>query len=388
LKPTTSRYKKTVIPFNKPFFFGDEIANINKVVKQSWQSAHGPFSLEVKNKLNKLISSNSNIFLTPSCTASLEMAALVINCSKNDEVILPSYTFVSTANAFALRGCKLIFADVDPVSLTLTPEIVIPLLSKRTKAIVTVHYGGVDGYSSELRKIADQHGCYLIEDAAQAIGSMDKKGNHLGYAGHMSCFSFHETKNVHCGEGGCLVVNSEDLFERAAIIQEKGTNRHNFLNGVSEKYEWHSLGSSYLMNELSAAYLSAQLDYVYQITEKRSFIWDKYYKQLSKKKFQIITLPPSKQILSNNGHIFYLICSNTQIRKIIMDKLKKEGVMANPHYLALHNSPFMQTEKNKQIVLRTSELLENCLLRLPIWLGVDTDYVISSVTKVLEEIEA
>jgi dTDP-4-amino-4,6-dideoxygalactose transaminase len=353
------------IPFNKPFIAGKEIEYIKEAVSSGKISGDGIFSRKCQDFFEKNYGFKRSL-LTSSCTDALEMAALLCNISQGDEVILPSYTFVSTANAFALRGAKLVFADsmndlpnIDPVEIE-------RLISPKTKAIVVVHYGGVACMMDEICQIAAPHNIYVIEDAAQSIDSY-YKGKALGSIGDLSAFSFHETKNVIAGEGGMLVVNRDDMLKRAEIIREKGTNRAAFFRAEVEEYNWVDIGSSFLPSDITAAYLWGQLEHLDEIQNKRILLWNTYYDgltDLNEKGF--LKLPVLPDYAANNAHIFYILCRSMEERTALAEFLKANGVIAVFHYLSLHRSPYYQNKKDHR-GLPNSDMYSDVLLRLPMY---------------------
>ncbi|MEO1654353.1 MAG: dTDP-4-amino-4,6-dideoxygalactose transaminase, partial [Bacteroidota bacterium] len=306
----------------------------------------------------------SKALLTSSCTDALEMCGLLIDIKEGDEVILPSYTFVSTANAFMLRGAKLVFADCLASHPNLDTKQLVDLINPNTKAIVVVHYGGVACDMEPVLALAQQHQLYVIEDAAQAIDAY-YQDQPLGSLGDLGTFSFHESKNIIAGEGGLLSINKPEFTQRAEIIWEKGTNRAAFWRGEVSKYEWLDIGSSYLPSEITAAFLYAQLENLDQIQQKRIQDWDLYYSLLSPlaPKIQLPIIPDYAQ---NNGHLFYIICTHREERKALIEFLKKNGILAVFHYLCLHQSPFFK-DKHDGRSLPQAERFADCLLRLPMY---------------------
>lgn len=327
-----------MIPFNKPLITGEEKKYLFQALNNNKFSGDGDFS----NKCAKALESKlkcPKVLLTPSCTASLELAAMLANINKGDEVIMPSYTFVSTANAFVLRGAKIIFVDIRPDTMNIDENIIERAISNKTKAIVVVHYAGVACEMNKIIAIAKKHHLLVIEDAAQ--GLMSKYNTkYLGTLGDIGCISFHETKNYQCGEGGAILLNKPSYINRAEIIREKGTNRSQFYRGEIDKYTWKDIGSSYLLNEISSAFLFAQLDNAEKVLKKRLSCWDLYYKLLKPlEEKDLIELPIIPKNCSHNGHIFYLKTKNLSVRTKLINYLKSNGIMAVFHYIPLHNSP-------------------------------------------------
>ena len=311
------------IPFNRPFIAGKELFYITQAVLNGHISGDGPFTKKCQKLMEEKFSAKK-VLLTHSCTAALEMSALLINIQPGDEVILPSYTFVSTANAFALRGAKLIFVDIRKDTLNIDETLIEPLITKKTKAIVAVHYAGVACEMETIMNIANRYKIYVIEDAAQGVNA-SYKGKFLGTLGHLGCYSFHETKNFISGEGGALVVNDNDFIDRAEIIREKGTNRSQFLNGETDKYTWIDIGSSYLPSDIIAAFLYAQLEEADTITAKRKQIFQTYYKGLcSLADSGQIRLPHTPSNIGGNAHMFYCILGSHAERTKLIDFLNSK----------------------------------------------------------------
>ncbi|MCG7555753.1 dTDP-4-amino-4,6-dideoxygalactose transaminase [Pseudoalteromonas sp. Of11M-6] len=361
-----------MIHFNRPPKVGNEFDYIQKAIASDKLCGDGPFS----KKCESWIESNfktKKALLTPSCTAALELAAILVDIQKGDEVIMPSYTFVSTANAFVLRGAKIVFVDIRPDTLNINESLIEKAITKKTKAIVPVHYAGVSCDMEKIMDIANQHNIWVIEDAAQGVMST-YKGKALGTIGHIGCFSFHETKNYSSGgEGGAILINDSDLISRAEIIREKGTNRSQFLNGQVDKYTWQDVGSSFLPSELQAAYLLAQLDSAEEINSFRLDVWNKYFNSLSKflnKSF----LPTIPEDLEHNAHMFYfLLKSNTQ-RDEFISYMKEHKIMTPFHYVPLHSSPAGANFGSfcGEDLFTTS--ISSRLVRLPLYYGIsDSD---------------
>jgi len=370
-----------MIKFNVPLVTGFEKSSVNRVLDKKDFAGDGSFTHKTSSKLNELVSSEMSL-LTPSCTHALELAALLCNVKKGDEVIMPSYTFVSTANAFALRGAKIVFVDVSPETMNLDLDLVKASITSKTKVIVPVHYAGTSCDMDYLMAIANEHNLIIVEDAAQGINSFYKK-SHLGSIGHLGCLSFHETKNMHCGEGGALLVNSKEFLERAEIIRQKGTNRNQFIKGIVDKYTWVELGSSYLMSELNAAFLYGQIEGLSEASSYRLKLWDRYQKNLFKYSeegyFEILQVPKYN---SHNGHIFYLKLKNLSQRDNMLEFLKLNEISAVFHYIPLHTSnPGLKYgifNGNDQFTTSGSEQL----IRLPMHNSLsvsDIDYICSKV---------
>ncbi len=367
------------IPFSKPFIIGKELFYIAQAVIKGRLSGDAYYSRQCEQWL-QTYHGCQRALLTHSCTAALEMSAILCDIQAGDEVIMPSFTFVSTANAFVLRGAVPVFVDIRPDTLNLDETQLQTAITPKTKAIVPVHYAGVACEMNDIMQIAQQHQLYVIEDAAQAILS-DYQNKKLGAIGHLGCLSFHETKNVISGEGGALLINDKNLVERAEIIREKGTNRSQFFRGEVDKYTWVDIGSSYLPSELVAAFLYAQLEHAEKITNNRSQICKRYYQLLEPlQQLGHVRLPP--QI--GNGHIFYLITQSLQQRSELIAFLKQRGINAVFHYVPLHNSPAGQRYSRTVGHLPVTHQISDTLLRLPLYYDMQAD----EITAVIEALFA
>jgi dTDP-4-amino-4,6-dideoxygalactose transaminase len=358
------------IPFNKPYLTGKETEYIKQAVRSGKISGNGDFTEKCHEFFERKYGFKKCL-LTHSCTAALEMAAILLDIQPGDEVIVPSYTFVSTANAFVLRGAKIVFADSRTDHPGIDEERIEELITPRTKAIVPVHYAGVACDMDRIMAIAARHSLFVVEDAAQAIDGFftgkDGVRRALGSIGHFAAFSFHETKNIQCGEGGMLVVNDERFRRRAEIIWEKGTNRAEFFRREVDHYNWVDIGSSFLPSEVSAAFLWAQLEKLEDIQKKRATLWNHYWRGLLKVTADAqILLPCIPSYASNNGHIFYLLCRDLAQRTTLIDRLKKNDMQAVFHYLSLHRSPFYKTRHDGR-ELPEADRYTDCLLRLPMY---------------------
>lgn len=316
----------------------------------------------------------SKVLLTSSCTDALEMAALLINIKEGDEVIMPSYTFVSTANAFVLRGARIVFCDSRSDHPGMDEEGIEALITPRTRAIVPVHYAGVACDMEKIMQLADKHGLFVVEDAAQAIDSYytfsDGTRKPLGGIGHLAAFSFHETKNISSGEGGMLVINDGRFLERAEIIREKGTNRSKFFRGEVDKYGWVDVGSSFLPSDIIAAFLWAQLENLEDIQQRRQAIWQRYYEGL--KEVQGVRLPQVPTFATNNAHMFYVVCESEQDRTALIGACKQRDIHPVFHYLSLHKSAYY-TDKHDGRALPLSDHYSNTLLRLPFYYEITNE---------------
>lgn len=372
-----------MIPFNKPYISGNEFKYISESVKSGKISGDGIFTKKCHAFFEKTYGLNK-VLLTTSCTDALEMAAILIDIQPGDEVIMPSYTFVSTANSFVLRGAKIVFADSHKDHPGIDEASIESLITEKTKAIVPVHYAGIACDMDIIMKIANKYSLFVIEDAAQAIDSY-YKGKLLGSIGHLAAFSFHETKNVISGEGGMLVINDERFGKRAEVIREKGTNRSSFFRGEVDKYGWVDLGSSFLPSDMIAAFLFAQLENLQEIQLRRKKIWKKYDTSFkgTLDAENGVTLPKIPDFATNNAHMYYLVCSSAQERNDLLNHLKNKEILAVFHYLSLHKSRFFEG-KYSGLNLTEADKYTDCLLRLPLYVELDVDkqeYIIESVNE-------
>ena len=356
---------------------GKELFNIAQAHFAGRLSGDGPFT----NKCHQWIERNTGTekaLLTHSCTAALEMCALLLNILPNDEVIMPSFTFVSTANAFVLRGAVPVFVDIRKDTGNIDENLIESAITSRTKAIVVIHYAGISSEMDQILEIADRHGLPVIEDAAQGVMSF-YKGKALGSIGKMGCFSFHETKNVISGEGGALLVNDQRFIQNAEIIREKGTDRSRFLKGAVDKYTWQSKGSSFLPGELIAAFLYAQLEEAKAITADRMKTWDMYYEAFAPlERKGILRRPFIPAECQHNAHMFYILVENSAVRSELLERLKCAGIGAIFHYVPLHNSPAgLQLGRTCGTLFQT-KYFSSCIIRLPLWVGM-SEYEASEV---------
>ena len=369
---------KTSIPFNIPYVSGEEQKYINDAIQRRTFSAGGHYTLLCENCLEEFTTAQK-VLLTSSCTHALEMCALLLDIKEGDEVIMPSFNFVSAANAFVLRGAKIVFVDIDPNTMNIDPTQISLAISSKTKAILVVHYGGIACDMDTIIEIAQKNDIPVIEDAAHAIGAY-YKGHHLGTLGDFGTLSFHATKNIHCGEGGALLINNPKYNERAAVLREKGTNRQAFLKGEVDKYTWVDIGSSYLMSELSAAFLYAQLQTVESVTEKRLDLWKLYRAELIELEQQEhIMLAQSPSFSRGNGHVFYIKCKNGKERTLLVTYLNNRGIKAYFHYIPLHSS-----ERGRQFgQFRGEEVvtskMSNQLLRLPLYFDMRQENLVQII---------
>lgn len=358
-----------MIGFNKPYFTGKELEYIKQAFELEKLSGNGKFTKLCQDFLENRYGIKK-VLLTSSCTDGLEMAALLINCGPGDEIIMPSYTFVSTANAFALRGATIVFADSSAENPNIDVEKLERLITNKTKAIVVVHYAGFSCDMDKVVSVARKHSLFIIEDGAQAIEST-YKNRPLGSIGHLACFSFHETKNIISGEGGALLINDPSFISRAEIIWEKGTNRSAFSRGEVSKYGWIDLGSSFLPSEITAAFLYAQLENIEKIQSKRHELWDLYRRNLGILEIEgKVRLPHIPHYCSHNAHMFYLVCRNSDERNLLLDYLNGLGINAIFHYLPLHKSIFYSTRYTGD-ELSMCDHYADCLIRLPFYFELD-----------------
>lgn len=370
-----------MISFNVPPFVGKEKEYVMQAIDSHKISGDGAFTKKCSEWLEKQTGS-PRVLLTTSCTHATEMAAILADIQPGDEVIMPSYTFVSTADAFVLRGAKVVFVDIRPDTMNIDETLIEDAITEKTKAIVPVHYAGVACEMDTIMDIAIRHNLCVIEDAAQGVMST-YKGRALGTIGDYGCFSFHETKNYSMGEGGALLIKNEDMIEEAEIIREKGTNRSKFFRGQIDKYTWVNAGSSYLPSELNAAYLYAELEVAEEINQNRKDSWNRYYQLLKPLAEQgRIELPYIPDECEHNGHMFYIKCKDLNERSALIAYLKEREIMAVFHYIPLHSAPagrkFGRFSGEDRFTTKESERL----LRLPMYYGLDE----GSQSRVVEEI--
>ncbi len=366
-----------MIPFNKPFLTGKETHYIYEAVNSGKISGNGMFTKKCQDFFEETYGFKKCL-LTTSCTDALEMAAILANIEAGDEVIVPSFTFVSTAIAFVRQGAKIIFADSYPDNPNIDADKIEALITPKTKAIVPVHYAGVACDMDKIMELATKYNLLVIEDAAQAIDSFytgkDGIKRALGSIGHLAGFSFHETKNIISGEGGMLTINDDKYIHRAEIIWEKGTNRAEFFRGEVNKYGWGDTGSSFLPSEIITAFLWAQIENLEIIQTKRKLLWETYYEGLQKSSLNTITLPKTPDYASKNGHMFYIVTKNIDQRTKIINDLKQNGFYAVFHYISLHSSDYY-TEKHDGRVLENSDKFTDCLLRLPMYYELEINEI-------------
>jgi len=357
------------VPFNIPYAVGEEIDHIRDAILSGHLSGNGPYAKRCERWIRETLDARFAL-LTHSCTGALEMAALLCDLGPGDEVVMPSFTFVSTANAVVLRGATPVFVDIQPDTLNIDPEAVAAAITPRTRAIFVVHYAGVACEMDAIMEIARQHDLIVVEDAAQGVQSR-YRGRALGTIGHLGAFSFHETKSLVAGEGGALVVNDDRFRARAEILQEKGTNRSAFFRGETDKYTWQDVGSSFLMNEMTAAYLWAQLAHCESILTQRAAIWDAYHADFADLEVAgFARRPVVPAHCTTNSHIYYLIAQSPRDRDRMLDALKAGRVQATFHYVPLHSAPAGRRYGRVHGDLSVTDEMSARLLRLPIWAGM------------------
>jgi len=356
------------IPFNDPVTNVSSSYNLLKLKKYNHFSSNGKFTKQCEQWLRDSIKCKEAL-LVHSCTAALEMCAILLNIKKGDEVIMPSYTFVSTANAFVMRGGRPVFVDIDLATCNIDPSKIEQAITKKTKAIAIVHYAGVSCDMDPILAIAKKHKLYIIEDAAQAILS-SYKGRPLGSIGDLATISFHETKNIHCGEGGALIINNPKFIKRAKIIRDKGTNRDLFNQNMIKKYTWVDYGSSYGLSEINAAFLYGQLKQAKKITKKRLAIFKLYHKLLENLEIKkLITRPTVPSYAKANGHMYYILVKNNKRDKLIRH-LQQKKIRTVFHYIPLHSSPFGKLNATTKSTMYNTNMISNAILRLPKYINL------------------
>ena len=378
----TTRVK---VPFNQPYVTGAELGYIQEAIDNACLSGNGPFSKRCAGLLEQDLGAEA-VLLTHSCTGALEMAALLADVGPGDEVIMPSFTFSSTATAFVLRGATPVFVDIREDTLNLDERLVEEAVTERTRALVAVHYAGVGCDMDALGAIAERHGLMLIEDAAQGFGSA-AGGRPLGSLGALGALSFHETKNVISGEGGALILNDPALVQRAEILHEKGTNRRAFFRGQVDKYSWVDIGSSFLLSELGAAFLWAQLDQSGWITDQRMLVWQRYHAAFEQLEHAgLLRRPVVPEDMQHNAHLYYLLVPGDERRDETIGALAREQVSSVFHYVPLHSSPAGRQLGRASGELPVTDRTSASLLRLPLWVGMQdqqVDHVIAAVQHAL-----
>jgi dTDP-4-amino-4,6-dideoxygalactose transaminase len=365
------------IPFNKPAIVGSELTYVGQAVAGGHASGDGPFTRRAQAMLEDSFDAR-RVLLTTSCTAALELAALLCDLRPGDEVIVPSYTFVSTVNAFVLRGAKPVFVDVRPDTLNIDERLIEQAITSRTRAIFPIHYAGIGCEMDAIMEIAGRHGLLVVEDAAQGVFA-SYKGRWLGTIGHLGSYSFHETKNISCGEGGGLVINNPEMEQRAEILREKGTNRSQFIRGQVDKYTWVDVGSSYLPSDMLAAFLVGQIENMEVITKRRGAIFQLYEAILAplveRGSIHIAEVP---QHCVSNYHMFYVLTADVEERTALIEHLRAAGILAVFHYVPLHSSPFAQSLGIPRTHLPVTDDVSARLLRLPMYFDL-TDQEVEEV---------
>ena len=372
------------IVFNRVSFVGKELKYISEAIQNAHISGNGPFTERAEMLLEEILDHPSKVLLTTSCTHALEMAAILLDLKPGDEVIVPSYTFVTSALAFHMHGAKIVFADIKPETLTLDEKLLQKLVTEKTRAIIPVHYGGVSCEMDQILDIATKNNIIVIEDNAHGLFGK-YKGKNLGTLGHMATQSFHETKNVSCGEGGALVINDTSYVERAEIIREKGTDRSKFFRGQIDKYSWTDRGSSYVMSDILAACLCAQLLESEMIQEKRSERWEFYNSNLKGwAKENSVDLPSVPEYCEHPSHLFYLLMPSESTRNALINFLKENDIQAVFHYLPLNSSPMAKKIGSNEREMPVTENISKRLLRLPLYLDLDMKEMSYIVEKIKE----
>jgi dTDP-4-amino-4,6-dideoxygalactose transaminase len=374
-----------VIPFSRPEVGSTELEYLAESLRCRKISGDGPFTQRCHALLNGIYG-GSTTFLVHSGTAALEMAALLIDLKPGDEVIMPSFTFTSTANAVVFRGAVPVFVDIRLDTLNIDESKIEGAISARTKAILPIHYAGVAAEMSSINAVAARHGLYVIEDAAQGFGATYNE-QPLGSIGDIGCLSFHETKNITSGEGGAIIINNPEFMERAYYIREKGTNRTQFLRGEVTKYEWIDIGSSYLPSDLIAAVLLAQLERANDINARRLEIWERYYRTLLPLTNAGLVLPTIPSKVQQNAHIFFLRMPNNSVQQHLLRRLRKKGIQATSHYVPLHSSPAGNRFGRTAGDMSNTDLVASTIVRLPLYSGLTDDQVEFATRSILEAVE-
>lgn len=361
-----------MIPFNKPSMTEKEINNVVDALNSCKTSGDGPFTMKVYKQIEEILGLK-DVLLTTSGTTALEMAALLLDINPEDEVIVPSFTFSSTANAFMLRGAKPVFCDIRPDTFNIDETKIEELVTEKTVAIYTVDYAGIPAEADTILNIANKYNIRVVEDAAQAFGST-YKGRVAGSLGDFGCYSFHETKNYSMGEGGALVLNDPSYMDRAEIIREKGTNRRQVLKGMVDKYTWHDVGSSFLPSDILAAILSAQLDRYDEIMNKRKMVWDTYHENLKElEEKELLRRPVVPCEVEHNGHMYNIILPTAEVRDRLVDELKKQGIWAYICYVPLHSAPYGLKMGYNPDACPVTEDYGKRVLRLPLYADMSVD---------------
>jgi dTDP-4-amino-4,6-dideoxygalactose transaminase len=377
----------STIPFNKPYVAGKELYYIAQAVTYGNIAGDGYFTERCSRILEEQLGIQK-VLMTPSCTAALEMSAMLCNLQPGDEVILPSFTFVSTANAIARLGARPVFVDIRPDTLNIDENLIEQAITEHTKAIMPVHYAGVGCEMNAILEVAKKHNLTVIEDAAQGVNAF-YRGRSLGSIGHLGCFSFHETKNYICGEGGAICLNSPELIERAEIIRDKGTNRKKFFRGEVDKYTWVEIGSSYVPSEISCAFLCGQLEIMESISERRRAIDSVYGELLSPLAEQgWLKLPHTPEHCRSNYHMYYVLLPDSRTRDYALKYLRQNGIHAVFHFVPLHTSPLGQSIGRTSGSLHVTDNVSRNILRLPFYYGMtpnDQEFIVETLASFLEQ---
>jgi dTDP-4-amino-4,6-dideoxygalactose transaminase len=380
------------IPFNLSNSNPKALEYINQALLSGNIVGDGSFTKECHNLLKNFTLAKGELLLTQSCTVAMEMVAVLLDLSVGDEIIMPSFTFVSTANPFVLRGAVPVFVDIRPDNCNIDEDLIVDAITSKTKAVVVVHYAGVACNMDKIKKICQQHNLTLIEDAAQAFGAYyvnsSNQKQHLGTIGDLGAISFHGTKNIVSGEGGVLLVNNLHYLDRATIIREKGTNRSNFIKGLVDKYTWVDIGSSYLPSDVTAALLKANLEIANEITQKRLHLWQYYYENL-KSLVPKIVLPTVNDFATNNAHIFYLLLPNEEMRDLFIDKMKEAGISTAFHYIPLHSSPAGVKFGKASGNFDNTNRIAKTLVRLPLYYDLmleEAEFVVHQAIKIIKQL--
>jgi dTDP-4-amino-4,6-dideoxygalactose transaminase len=374
------------VPFNRPYTTGAELGHIEEAIGGAHLSGNGPFTRKCTDWLERELDA-PRVLLTHSCTGALELGAVLADVGPGDEVVMPSFTFSSTATAFVLRGATPVFVDVREDTLNLDERLVEQAVTDRTRAVVPVHYGGVGCDMNAILSTACGHDLVVIEDAAHALGGASLDGKPLGAFGQLGALSFHETKNIICGEGGALVVNNPALVERAEIVHEKGTNRRAFFRGQVDKYSWVDVGSSFPAGELAAAFLWAQLERAEWLIEQRLAVWERYHSGFAElESVGLLRRPVVPEGARHSAHLYYLLLPNEEQRDHVIDELARERIQAVFHYVPLHSSPAGRRYGRPAGELPVTDRVSSTLLRLPLWIGISEEqvnHVVSTVGRIL-----
>ncbi|NGP89793.1 dTDP-4-amino-4,6-dideoxygalactose transaminase [Fodinibius halophilus] len=372
------------IPFNEPFIEKEEEKAIVRALRQKHLRGDGPSTQRVQEEMEEWLGVD-HVLMTTSCTHALEMAMMVLGIKEGDEVIMPSFNFVSSANAVVLRGAKPIFAEIRPETMNIDPVDIERKINNRTKAIVPVHYAGVSCDMDAIMDIAAQHDLYVVEDAAQGIDAYYNM-KPVGTIGDIGCYSFHDTKNITCGEGGAFITNNDEIARKAEIIREKGTNRAAFIRGEVDKYTWVSEGSSYIPSDILMSLLEAQLEKRKEIKSKRRQIWQQYM-DLFSPYADVLRLPVIPEGRDSNYHIFHFLADSEEQQQALIDSFKEEDIPATFHYVPLHSAPFFESNYEVNNFLKRTQKYSDRLIRLPLYPGLEAnEFYFSAVKKAIERI--